>query len=96
MSVLRGGGMRAKDVRQIAHWSWGMIWNRPLVWENADGTFSHTEKVRRFKGPFSRWTIRPMIFHTAFTTRPDCGCRKRFGLWRTIWCSKCSKIELGL
>lgn len=77
--------MNAKDARKVARWTWGMIWNRPLVWKHQDGTFSHAEKVRRFKGPFSRWDMRPLIFHTAFTKRLDCGCRERFGK-RPIWC----------
>lgn len=87
--------MKAKDVREVAHWTWGMIWNPPLVWVNRDGTHSHTERVGRFRGNFTRWSIRPMIFHYAFTTRLECGCRKRFGVRRTIWCSDCLGLNLG-
>jgi hypothetical protein len=40
---------------------------------------------------FSRrymWALtRPMWTHTIFTTHEGCGCRKRFGLWNTIYCA---------
>lgn len=86
--------MKAKDVRQVAHWAWGMIWNPPLVWNNQDGTFSHAENVRRFKGQFTRWDMRPLWFHTAFTKRRACGCRKRWWGTPTIWCMDCARLDL--
>lgn len=36
------------------------------------------------------WELtRPYWTHTIFTVQQDCGCRRRFGLWRTIWCIDC-------
>jgi hypothetical protein len=33
------------------------------------------------------WALtRPYWTHVALTTEEPCGCRRRFGLWRTIWC----------
>ena len=35
-----------------------------------------------------RWQVlRPMWTHTIATTRDECGCQRRFGMWRTIWCA---------
>lgn len=85
----------AASARDTLHWAWGMIWNPPLVWMNQDGTFSHTEQVNRFRGKFTRWDMRPLWFHTAFTTKLSCGCRKRLGIKRTIWCMDCCSFELG-
>ena len=37
---------------------------------------------------WERWQVfRPMWTHTLLTTHADCGCRRRFGLWRTIYCA---------
>lgn len=83
------------SVRHTAQWAWRMIWNPPLVWNNPDGTYSHSEQTNRFRGDFTRWDMRPMWFHTALTTHLDCGCRKRLGRKRTIWCMDCAGIELG-
>ena len=30
---------------------------------------------------------RPRWTRTILTTRESCGCRKRFGLWHTIYCA---------
>lgn len=30
---------------------------------------------------------RPYWTYTILTTRKPCGCRKRFGLWHTIYCA---------
>lgn len=39
---------------------------------------------------FSRrdmWALtRPYWTYTALTTLADCGCRRRLGVWRTLWC----------
>jgi hypothetical protein len=75
-------------------WLWGMVRNPPLVWENLDGTSSHTEQVPRF-GNMSRWDLRPHWMHTVLTTGHACGCRKRLGLWRTIYCMDHAGLSLG-
>lgn len=75
-------------------WLWGLIRNPELVWLNPDGTVYRTEKVNRFRGPFTRWDLRPYWFDTILTTHAACGCRKRFGLWHTVWCMDCCGFNL--
>lgn len=62
---------------------WGLVLNRPLVWLARDGSVTY-ERYRRAE----RWAItRPGWTFYVLTTGPGCGCRRRFGLWRTIICS---------
>lgn len=76
-------------------WAWSMIRNPDMVWLNEDGSVFETEHVPRFGGEYmNRWSLRPMWMHYAFTTKPGCGCRKRFGLWNTIWCMDHARFDL--
>lgn len=81
-------------MNRTTEWAWGMVRNPPLVWNNEDGSFSHTEQVPRFGGDFNRWALRPMWMYRLLTTNPGCGCRRRFGLWRTIYCMDHAEFSL--
>lgn len=79
-------------VRQTVSWIWSLIRNPDVVWIDPETQ----EEVGR-----ERWkridrfhTFRPIWTHYFLTTGPGCGCRKRFGLWHTIWCSKHGFAEL--
>jgi hypothetical protein len=71
-------------IQETAGWLWGVIRNPPIEWTDTEtGELTHTETMTRS----TRFHVfRPYWTHVAFTTDPGCGCRKRFGLWATIWC----------
>lgn len=71
-------------IRETARFLWGMIRNPDVVWEDTNGEVASVERWTRVQ----RWHVfRPMWTYYVFTTNPGCGCRKRFGLWPTMWCS---------
>jgi hypothetical protein len=79
-----------KETEQTARWVWGLIRNPDVVWIDPE-TKEEVSRERwpRFRGSPSRWaTFRPIWMYYAFTTKPACGCRKRFGIWNTIWCMR--------
>jgi hypothetical protein len=60
-------------MRSLIRAIWLVARNRPVEGEQFD---------RR-----TMWAlVRPYWTHTAFTTEAACGCRRRFGIWHTIWC----------
>lgn len=76
--------MVSNKISETFHFLWGVIRNPDVVWEDADGKTASVEQWTRAQ----RWHVfRPMWTHYVFTTNPGCGCRKRFGLWSTMWCS---------
>lgn len=75
-------------------WGWSLITNPELVWLNTDGSVAERERINRFRGYMTWWSIRPLWMHYALTTRAHCGCRRRFGLWRTIICSDHCPLDI--
>ena len=74
-----------KEVQQTAAWLWGVARNQDVVWVDPE---SEEEVSRERWKRSSRWhTFRPLWMYYFLTTRPGCGCAKRFGLWHTMWCS---------
>lgn len=60
---------------------WYTIKNPPVEFE---GDWKAPERYSRADS----WALtRPMWTHTIFTTEAGCGCRRRFGLWHTMWCA---------
>jgi hypothetical protein len=71
-------------LKDTASFLWDVIRNPDVVW--VDTETGETASVERWTR-VQRWhTFRPYWTHTIFTKRYPCGCRKRFGLWATIWC----------
>ena len=54
------------------------IWTARKPYVDDDGEVYSRRDVWAMARPY--WT------HTALTTHEACGCRRRFGLWRTIYC----------
>lgn len=74
-----------KEIAQTASWLWGIVRNPDVVWVDVDTGAELSEYWKRI----DRFHIlRPMWMYTFLTTEADCGCRKRFGLWRVIICSE--------
>jgi hypothetical protein len=75
-----------KEAKQTVSWLWDVIRNPDVVW--VDGNTGEEVNRERWKRS-TRWhTLRPIWTFYVFTIRAECGCRKRFGLWHTIYCSK--------
>jgi hypothetical protein len=71
-------------VNPTGRWLWGVLRNPDVVWVDLQTKEEIRERWRRR----DRFQIfRPRWIRDAFTTRQSCGCRRRFGLWRTTWCS---------
>lgn len=83
-----------KEARETAGWLWNVVRNPDVVWVDPDtGEEVSRERWKRV----ARWhTFKPMWTFYFLTARPGCGCAKRFGLWRTIWCSEHAGVKLGM
>lgn len=69
---------------QTAAWVKCLVFNPPLEWVDAEThevTFVEKTTRRRYAT-----TFRPMWMTLAFTTSAECGCRRRFGLWKVLIC----------
>ena len=70
---------------RTGRWLWGVLRNPDVVWVDVQTQEESRERWRRI----DRFRVfRPRWIRDAFTVRSSCGCRRRFGLWRTIWCSE--------
>lgn len=73
-----------KQTKETARWVWGIVRNPDVVWVDPE---THEEDSReRWKRRDRFHTLRPIWMYSFLTTGPGCGCRKRFGLWNTLWC----------
>ena len=76
---------------EAASWLWGVVRNPDVVWVDVHTGEKSTEHM-------SRWTrfhiFKPIWVTYACTTKLSCGCRKRFGLWRIIFCSEHAHVWL--
>jgi hypothetical protein len=78
-------------IRQTFGWLWEVIRNPDVVWVDTNTGEETRER-------WSRWQrfhiFRPSWTHYALTTKKPCGCRKRLGLWRVIFCSEHADVWL--
>lgn len=75
-----------KEFAETTSWLWSLILNPDVVW--VDPWTQEEMSRERWKRIDRFHTFRPMWMYHVLTANPGCGCRKRFGLWRTIWCSE--------
>lgn len=73
------------EAKQTASWLWDVIRNPDVVW--LDGNTGGEASRERWKRIDRFRILRPTWTFYFLTTKQGCGCRKRFGLWRTIICS---------
>lgn len=75
------------EFAQTAHWLWDLIRNPDVVWLDGETKEEVSrERWKRFGSPSRFHTFRPIWMSYFLTTNPGCGCRRRFGLWHTMWC----------
>ena len=73
-----------KTIDQTTRFLWAWAFNRTVTWEDPETGKTDVDHWDRTEF----WQVfRPMWTHTVFTTNPGCGCRRRFGIWPTMWCS---------
>lgn len=81
-----------KEARQTVSWLWDVIYNPDVVSVDVETG----EEIREsWKRSAQFHLLRPMWMRYFLTTNPGCGCRKRFGLWYTMWCGKHAGYILG-
>lgn len=81
-----------KEIRHTAVWLWHVATNPDVVW--LDPETNEEVSRERWKRKERFQVLRPLWTFTFLTTNPGCGCRKRFGLWHTIWCAEHCGLEL--
>lgn len=74
-----------KEIAQTALWLWGIARNPDLVWVDQKTKEEEREHCSR---RFRYQVLRPIWMFTFLTTDPGCGCRRRLGIWQTIWCAE--------
>lgn len=83
-----------KQAKQTAWWLWYGIRNPDVVWVDPEtGEESSRERWKRID---RLRTFRPIWMSYFLTTGTGCGCRKRFGLWHTMWCMNHSFEKAGI
>lgn len=81
------------EAKQTAMWLWDLARNPDVVWLDAN---TKEEVSREHWKRRSRFHIlRPIWMYCFLTTDPGCGCRRRFGLWHTMWCSEHIGLDLN-
>lgn len=82
--VAQGPALRMiKTIDQTTRFLWAWAFNRTVTWVDPETGCTETEVY----GRQDFWLVfRPHWFRTIFTTNPGCGCRRRFGIWQTMWC----------
>lgn len=72
-----------KEIKQTGHWAWGIVRNPDLtLHEQTTGAEEHIRVSRHFR----MHALKPMWMYKFLTTEAECGCLRRFGLWRVIIC----------
>ena len=83
-----------KEIVQTAVWLWNVARNPDVVW--VDPETEEEVSRERWKRSARFHTFRPIWMSYFLTTNPGCGCRKRFGLWNTIWCMRHGFEKAGI